>query len=59
MSDETTTRSGPQQMSVHNCIKPGCKKWGSFGYDRGRGATDWWCFEHVPRDDAGERRMSY
>lgn len=27
-------------------LPAGCKKWGSFGYDRGKGATDWWCLEH-------------
>ena len=60
MSDENRTAStGTMEMYEHNCIKPGCRKWGSFGYDRGRGVTDWWCSEHVPRDEAGERKMNY
>ena len=48
MSDETTaappaTSSG---MYEHYCEHPGCKAWGSFGYDIGKGETKWFCFEH-------------
>ena len=60
MSDENRTASpGKMEMYEHYCIEPGCRAWGSLGYDRGRGVTDWWCFEHVPRDENGERKMGY
>jgi hypothetical protein len=38
----------------HWCQRPGCKKWGGWGYERGRGETDWFCYEHRPesRQDA-------
>lgn len=32
----------------HWCRHPGCKKWGGWGYDRGAGRIDWWCYEHKP-----------
>jgi hypothetical protein len=39
------TVTGPVE---HWCQYPGCKNWGSRGYDRGKGETDWYCFEHRP-----------
>ncbi|TWB61709.1 hypothetical protein FBZ98_1011054 [Rhizobium sp. ERR 922] len=30
----------------HYCEHPGCKAWGGFGYDIGKGETKWFCFEH-------------
>jgi hypothetical protein len=60
MSDESRPASiGAMEMSEHTCFAPGCRAWGSFGYDRGRGVTDWWCHEHVPRDGTGERKAGY
>jgi len=26
--------------------EPGCKTWGSLGYDIGKGEMRWYCFEH-------------
>lgn len=49
MSDEKPGDHNPASIHEdHWCQHPGCKKWGSFGYDRGKGATDWWCMEHRP-----------
>lgn len=44
---------------AHRCHHQGCTKDGSLGYDRGRGVTEYWCLEHVPRDANGERVRSY
>ena len=30
----------------HWCEEPGCNRWGSLGYEIGRGETRWFCFEH-------------
>ena len=49
--DRTDIRPPPPAIVEHWCGQPGCKKWGSFGYDRGRGRTDWFCFEHRPQED--------
>ncbi|WP_425356447.1 hypothetical protein [Xaviernesmea rhizosphaerae] len=32
----------------HWCQAPGCKRWGCFGYDKGKGQSDWWCGDHRP-----------
>ena len=58
-AENKTSATRVMEMYVHHCIAPGCREWGSFGYDRGRGVTDWWCREHVPRDENDERKMSY
>lgn len=51
MSDEKTNGSKPASVHVeHWRQRPGCKKWGSFGYDRGKGATDWFCLDHRPAE---------
>ncbi|MCV9967719.1 hypothetical protein OIU34_38525 [Pararhizobium sp. BT-229] len=41
----TTHLDGPY---VHTCQHPGCTRWGSFGYDKGKWRTDWFCREHRP-----------
>ncbi|NTJ63754.1 hypothetical protein G6M50_36990 [Agrobacterium rhizogenes] len=48
MSDEATAapRSVPSGLFEHWCERPGCKAWGSLGYDIGKGETKWFCFEH-------------
>ncbi len=52
MSDERATRAGskPEEPvhTEHYCQHPGCKRWGSFGHERGRGQTEWWCGQHRP-----------
>ena len=49
MSDEKTNRPKVDQIHTeHYCQHPGCKRWGSFGYDRGRGQSEWWCGQHRP-----------
>jgi hypothetical protein len=49
MSDIDSTRkpalTGPVE---HYCQHPGCKLWGGWGYERSRGETDWYCYEHRP-----------
>ncbi|RAX42382.1 hypothetical protein [Rhizobium tropici] len=30
----------------HYCEHPGCKAWGGWGYDIGKGETKWFCYEH-------------
>jgi len=32
----------------HYCQHPGCKTWGGYGYARGKGEYDWFCYEHRP-----------
>lgn len=57
MADENRTPStGTMEMYVHNCIEPDCQKWGAFGFDRGRGVTDWFCFEHRSRGEDNYRK---
>lgn len=54
MSDETRpvsltpieARPLPAQgIDDHWCMHEGCKRWGSFGYDR-RFGTHWFCGDH-------------
>ncbi|WP_372352958.1 hypothetical protein [Pararhizobium sp. BT-229] len=28
---------------MHLCQHPGCTRWGSFGYDKGKRRTEWFC----------------
>ncbi|KQS79011.1 hypothetical protein ASG25_10505 [Rhizobium sp. Leaf384] len=59
MSDENRSPSGgAMAMYVHYCIAPGCKEWGSRGFDRGRGVTDWYCFEHRAHGESSEHKIS-
>lgn len=56
MSDEKS--NGQKAASIHEehwCQHPGCQRWVSFGYDRGKGAIDWWCAEHRPESAGGSR----
>ena len=47
MSDETeTAKRLPSIFFEHYCEEPGCKVWGSLGYDIGKGERRWYCFEH-------------
>ncbi|NTH50466.1 hypothetical protein G6L09_05690 [Agrobacterium rhizogenes] len=48
MSDDvgTNTRPGSLVHFEHWCDEPGCKAWGSLGYDLGKDETCWYCFEH-------------
>ncbi len=48
MSDETTTAppAASYGMFEHWCEHPGCKAWGGFGYDIGKGETKRFCQEH-------------
>ncbi len=34
----------------HYCEHPGCRTWGGFGYDIGKGETKWFCYEHRWQD---------
>ena len=49
MSDELGAKphyeTGPY---VHYCERPGCTKWGSFGFAVGRAEPNWFCSEHRP-----------
>jgi hypothetical protein len=47
MGDEA--RAVPRLPSIlfeHYCEVPGCKVWGSLGYDMGKGERRWYCFDH-------------
>ena len=55
MSDDKHSTKTDNVHEEHYCQHPGCKRWGSFGYDRGRGVTDWWCMEHRPDEAGGSR----
>lgn len=47
MSDETTKPSTEHgKIYQHYCEHPGCKKWGGFGFAKGRGESEWFCWEH-------------
>jgi hypothetical protein len=37
--------------SSHLCHQAGCKRWGGWGYDAGKGISEWWCLEHRPDRD--------
>lgn len=55
MSDEQRPTDAPRPpknadgIHEHWCEHPGCKKWGGWGFARGRD-TVWFCFEHRERD---------
>ncbi|OJY66468.1 MAG: hypothetical protein BGP09_31580 [Rhizobium sp. 60-20] len=61
MSDEANAipRQAPSVLFEHWCEHPGCKVWGSLGYNIGKGETRWYCFEHkwdeYPQPKAGKR----
>jgi hypothetical protein len=38
----------------HLCRRPGCGRWGAWGYDGGDGVSAWWCLEHRPHADPVE-----
>lgn len=38
----------PKSIDSHWCMHPGCRRWGSFGFDE-RYGTVWYCGEHRPR----------
>lgn len=45
-------RNGRHPGAVdHVCHKPGCGRWGAWGYDGGGGISAWWCLEHRPDSD--------
>ncbi|NTG98905.1 hypothetical protein G6L95_06605 [Agrobacterium rhizogenes] len=47
MGDETSAALRlPSTLLEHYCEEPGCKVWGSLGYDIGKDVTRWYCFEH-------------
>lgn len=50
MSDDSTAPSKPAPTSLyeHYCQHPGCKLWGGFGFARGKGEYDWFCWQHRP-----------
>lgn len=50
---QATTEKTETALYVHYCERPGCKKWGSFGFAVGKLEPNWFCFEHRP--DAGLR----
>jgi hypothetical protein len=35
----------PAGLFEHYCMHPGCKSWGSFGFDK-RDGLEWYCSEH-------------
>ena len=45
---DATVNLPPKKIDDHWCMHPGCKLWGSFGYDE-RYGTVWYCGEHRPR----------
>jgi len=51
MTDDTigTHPNSPVHFE-HWCGHEGCKKWGSFGKDRGRSEIEWRCLEHLAAD---------
>ena len=63
MIDDRTDTHPAAPIAERWCMHPECKKWGSFGRDRGRGVSEYWCCEHLPADYwdwpvAGHYRLS-
>jgi|GEM_PF-3128632 hypothetical protein len=55
MSDPANNAPPTDTVHVdHYCEHPGCKAWGSFGFDTGGGAMAWYCGTH--REDGEARR---
>ncbi len=48
MSDETIPAPARADTVLyeHYCEHPGCKAWGGWGFDIGKGETKWFCYEH-------------
>ena len=49
---EVTASPAENGIYEHWCMHEGCKRWGSFGYDR-RFGTHWFCGEHKGDGEAG------
>jgi hypothetical protein len=43
----------PTGIFEHFCDHPGCKKWGGWGFSRGK-ATIWFCSEHRAHGERAE-----
>ena len=51
MSDDGAIETRPSSVLFeHYCEEPGCKAWGGWGYDIGKGETRWFCYEHRWKD---------
>ncbi|PWE56396.1 hypothetical protein DEM27_08335 [Metarhizobium album] len=50
ISDDTSRLRARPVLWEHWCEHPGCKAWGSLGYDVGHGESRWYCFEHCWTD---------
>lgn len=59
MSDPTNNDPPTDTVHVNHCCQhPGCKKWGSFGFDMGSGLQAWYCGEHKTDGDGRSGRLS-
>jgi hypothetical protein len=38
----------PAGIYEHFGEKPGCGKWGGWGYARSKQQVEWFCYEHAP-----------
>lgn len=59
MGDEASTiaRQIPSHLFEHYCEEPGCKVWGSLGYEPVKGQNSFWCWDHFPdKEWIAERR---
>jgi hypothetical protein len=53
MSDDTAAPAPRPPVAgiwENYCQHPGCTKWGGFGYARGKGEYDWFCWEYRPEE---------
>lgn len=48
MTEEPQQRPAQTGPFEHYCGFPGCRKWGGYGFARGGGDYDWFCYEHRP-----------
>ncbi len=48
--DTHTMAEAPRGAEERVCVHPGCGQWGCFGLERIRGASGYWCKEHLPDD---------
>lgn len=50
MSDVSGGKPNQDVHVAEKCSHPGCTDWGIFGKERGRGVTEWRCWEHLADD---------
>jgi hypothetical protein len=58
---QTNIQQNPQAVVARSSIGASilaAKKWGGWGYERSRGETDWFCYEHRPEKAMPPRHVA-